>query len=85
MADEELSPDLEDLNAQIEKSAGVDEETKIRFLLLMLFLTRAMSLKILKARLWKSGAALAGVAAKTKESMMMKNPRRRSFFRFRGR
>ena len=28
MADEELSPDLEDLKAQIEKSAGVDEETK---------------------------------------------------------
>ena len=28
MADEDLSPDLEDLKAQIEKSAGVDEETK---------------------------------------------------------
>jgi hypothetical protein len=28
MADEDLSPDLEDLKAEIEKSAGVDEETK---------------------------------------------------------
>ena len=28
MADEDLSPDLEDLKAEIEKSAGVDEEVK---------------------------------------------------------
>ena len=28
MADEDLSPDLEDLKAEIENAAGVDEETK---------------------------------------------------------
>ncbi len=60
MADEDLSPDLEDLKIEIEKSAGVDEEVKDT-----VPTTDAVPEKDSKgAAMEKAGAALAGVAAK---------------------
>ena len=61
MADEDLSPDLEDLKFEIEKSAGVDEEVKDS-----VPSSDAMPEKDSRgAAMEKAGAALAGVAAKT--------------------
>jgi len=61
MADEDLSPDLEDLKIEIEKSAGVDEEVKDT-----VPSSDAVPEKDSKgAAMEKAGAALAGVAAKT--------------------
>tara|TARA_R110001592_G_scaffold178453_3_gene419455 strand:+ start:803 stop:1687 length:885 start_codon:yes stop_codon:yes gene_type:complete len=61
MADEDLSPDLEDLKFEIEKSAGVDEEVKDT-----VPTTDAVPEKDSRgAAMEKAGAALAGVAAKT--------------------
>lgn len=61
MADEDLSPDLEDLKIEIEKSAGVDEEVKDT-----VPSSDAIPEKDSKgAAMEKAGAALAGVAAKT--------------------
>ena len=61
MADEDLSPDLEDLKFEIEKSAGVDEEVKDT-----VPSSDAVAEKDSKgAAMEKAGAALAGVAAKT--------------------
>ena len=61
MADEDLSPDLEDLKIEIEKSAGVDEEVKDT-----VPSSDAVAEKDSKgAAMEKAGAALAGVAAKT--------------------
>lgn len=60
MADEDLSPDLEDLKIEIEKSAGVDEEVKDT-----VPSSDAVAEKDSKgAAMEKAGAALAGVAAK---------------------
>jgi len=60
MADEDLSPDLEDLKIEIEKSAGVDEEVKDT-----VPSSDAVPEKDSKgAAMEKAGAALAGVAAK---------------------
>ena len=67
MADEELSPDLEDLKAQIEKSAGVDEETKDSLPTTDAIPDKGDEPKDSKGEaMEKAGAALAGVAAKTK-------------------
>ncbi len=65
MADEDLSPDLEDLKAQIEKSAGVDEETKESLPTTDAIPGDKETKDSKGAAMEKAGAALAGVAAKT--------------------
>ena len=60
MADEDLSPDLEDLKIEIEKSTGMDEEVEDT-----VPSSDAIAEKDSKgAAMEKAGAALAGVAAK---------------------
>ena len=65
MADDDLSPDLEDLKAQIEKSAGVDEETKESLPTTDAIPGDKETKDSKGAAMEKAGAALAGVAAKT--------------------
>lgn len=66
MADEDLSPDLEDLKAEIEKSAGVDQEVKESLPTTDAIPGDEEPPKDSKgAAMEKAGAALAGVAAKT--------------------
>ena len=65
MADEDLSPDLEDLKAEIEKSAGVDEEVKDSVPTTDAVPGDKETKDSKGAAMEKAGAALAGVAAKT--------------------
>ena len=65
MADDDLSPDLEDLKVQIEKSAGVDEETKESLPTTDAIPGDKETKDSKGAAMEKAGAALAGVAAKT--------------------